>query len=111
MDLINLVTTKLPQMAKGSISYTLPDHDGNFVHACRKTFINVFDVTRKPLVGLINMKKIVDTTFTDRRSNNKLSKFTEKDHQLIYQHINSIPRDLSHYSRAKSEKQYISPDL
>nr|CAH7751374.1 unnamed protein product [Callosobruchus chinensis] len=52
-----------------------------------------------------------DTTFTDKRSNNKPSKFTNEDRQLIHQHINSIPRDDSHYSRAKSDKQFLSPDL
>nr|CAI5841756.1 unnamed protein product [Callosobruchus analis] len=44
-------------------------------------------------------------------SNNKSSKFTNEDRQLIHQHINSIPRDVSHYSRAKSDKQFLSPDL
>nr|CAH7751800.1 unnamed protein product [Callosobruchus chinensis] len=73
--------------------------------------MNIFDVTQKRLVGLIQKKKMGDTTFTDKRSNNKPSKFTNEDRQLIHQHINSIPRDVSHYSRAKSDKQFLSPDL
>nr|CAH7750029.1 unnamed protein product [Callosobruchus chinensis] len=52
-----------------------------------------------------------DTTFTDKRSNNKPSIFTNEDRQLIHQHINSIPRNVSHYSRAKLDKQFLSPDL
>lgn len=121
MGLINLVKIKrrrhgkyetaLDSKRQTTISYTVPDQDGNFVQICRKTFMDIFDVTQKRLVGLINKKKMGDTTFTDRRSNNKPSKFTDNDRQLIHQHINSFPRDVSHYSRAKSEKQFLSPDL
>lgn len=121
MGLINLVKIKrrrhgnyetaTDSKRQTSISYTLPDQDGNFVHVCRKTFMNVFGVTQKRLVVLIKKKKMGDTTFIDRRSNNKPSKFTENDRKLIHQHINSIPRDVSHYSRARSGKEYLSPDL
>lgn len=67
MGLINLVKFKRSHHGnyeaasdserQTSISYTLPDQDGEFVHVCRKTFMNVFDVTQKRLVGLINKKQ------------------------------------------------------
>lgn len=38
-------------------------------------------------------------------------KFTENDRELVREHINTIPREESHYSRAKSAKEYTSPDL
>nr|CAI5865742.1 unnamed protein product [Callosobruchus analis] len=121
MGLMNLVKiirrrhgkdeTAVISKTQTSVTYTIPNQDGHFVQVCRNTFMNIFDVTQKRLVGLIQKKKLGDTTFTDKRSNNKPSKFTNEDRQLMYQHINSIPRDVSHYSRAKSDKQFLSPDL
>lgn len=62
---------------------------------------DIFDVTQNRSVGLINKKKMGDTTFTDRRSNNKPSKFTDP----------STYRDVSHYSHAKLDKQILSPEI
>lgn len=31
--------------------------------------------------------------------------------KYVKEHINSIPREVSHYSRTKSSKYYFSPDL
>nr|CAH7718764.1 unnamed protein product [Callosobruchus chinensis] len=116
MGLIHLTSTRkvctaVNSKRQTSVTYTIPNQDGHFVQVCRNTFMNIFDVTQKRLVGLIQKKKMGDTTFTDKRSNNKPSKFTNEDRQLIHQHINSIPRDDSHYSRAKSDNQFLSPDL
>ncbi|KAJ8910641.1 hypothetical protein NQ315_012509 [Exocentrus adspersus] len=47
----------------------------------------------------------------NKRTRTAKSKFTEADRALICEDINSIPRDISHYTRAKSDKQYLSPDL
>ncbi|KAJ8953617.1 hypothetical protein NQ314_007221 [Rhamnusium bicolor] len=37
------------------------------------------------------------------------SKFTKNDRRLVKEHVNSIPREKSHYSREK--KEYMSPDF
>ncbi|KAE9536991.1 hypothetical protein AGLY_006798 [Aphis glycines] len=39
------------------------------------------------------------------------SKFTDADKNLIIEHVNSFPRDESHYGRKKSKKEYLSQDL
>lgn len=39
------------------------------------------------------------------------SKYDEVDKTRIKEHILSIPRDVSHYSRARSNKEYLSPEL
>lgn len=68
-------------------------------------FMNVFDVTQTRLTGLINSKNR-GTAVTDRRSNNKQRKFTN-DHQLIHQHVNSIPRDF-HAIHVQNQKSNMS---
>ncbi|KAJ8942091.1 hypothetical protein NQ314_010164 [Rhamnusium bicolor] len=85
MGLINLVKIKrrrhgnyetaLDSKRQTSISYTVPNQDGNFVQVYRKTFMNIFDVTQKRLVGPIHFPNLsfhrprVDTCHTCDRLN------------------------------------------
>lgn len=94
-----------------TVCYILPNEEGEFLQVCKKTFMETFDVTRKRLDVLINKKKLGETCFSDRRTRHAQSKFSESDHQLVKDHINSIPRDVGHYTRTKSNKEYLSPDL
>lgn len=96
---------------QATIHYTVPDGTGNVIEVCKKNFMNIFAVTRKRLYTIINKKKKGDTTFTDKRTRTCPSKFTDNDILNIRKHVNSIPRDESHYSRAKSTKEFLSPDL
>ncbi|CAH1114807.1 unnamed protein product [Psylliodes chrysocephalus] len=90
-----------------SIFYTVSDGSGNLVLVCKGTFLNIFAITSKKIEILVKKKM----SETDKRKGNSQSKFTENDRQLVRYHIMSIPRDVSHYSRQKSEKEYLSPDL
>ena len=47
----------------------------------------------------------------NRKGNAHRKTFNDSDQQKIKDHINSFPRDESHYGRAKSCKEYLSPDL
>lgn len=52
--------------------------------------------------------------FKDGRGQNPASrrlKYTDDDKRLIKDHVLSFPREESHYSRHKSSKEYLSPDL
>lgn len=95
---------------QSTISYTLP-LDGDFIQVCKSTFMNTFSVSKKRLEVIIRKKKMGDTFYKDRRTNNKKLKFGEVDREQVRQHIMSIPREVSHYNRTKSAKEYISPDL
>nr|CAI5856473.1 unnamed protein product [Callosobruchus analis] len=68
-----------------TVNYTIPGESGDFVQVCKKTVMDTFAVTRKKIDGLVSKKKL--------RS------------------VNSLPRDVGHYTRAKSDKEYLSPDL
>ncbi|KAJ8970306.1 hypothetical protein NQ314_001299 [Rhamnusium bicolor] len=81
---------------QSTISYSIP-LDGEFI--------------QKRLEVIIRKRKMGDTFYKDRRTNNKKSKFSEVDREQIRQHILSIPREVSHYNLTKSTKEYLSPDL
>lgn len=103
-----------PENSKRQISvyYTVPNGSGDHVQVCQQTFREIFCITKKRLENLVKKKKLGCTTYTDLRKDNKRKvKYTEKHRRLIHEHINSFPRNESHYCRKKSSKEYLSPDL
>lgn len=96
---------------QATICYSLPDGHGKCVQVCKKIFQDTFAVSNKKLRVIIEKKKLGDTCYNDKRTRHAASKFSEADRVLVKTHINKIPREVGHYSRAKSEKEYISPDL
>ncbi|KAJ8930507.1 hypothetical protein NQ314_016691 [Rhamnusium bicolor] len=106
-------TYENPVNSKGqvTIGYTIPTESGNFVSVCKATFINTFAVTKKKLDVLVAKKKLGETFYSDKRTCHKKSKFSENNREAIRAYINLIPRDVGHYTRTKSDKEYLSPDL
>ncbi|XP_041976930.1 uncharacterized protein LOC121731529 [Aricia agestis] len=96
---------------QATIFYFIPKGDGTLVPVCKKTFMDVFAISKKEIETMIRKKKHGDTSFTDKRTSHQTSKYTELDVLRIKDHINMFPRDESHYTRAKSSKEYLSPDL
>ncbi|KAL4126409.1 hypothetical protein QTP88_010631 [Uroleucon formosanum] len=96
---------------QSTISFTVPDGDGDLKRVCKKTFLDIFAISPQKVTTLVKRKKAGFNTFKDKRGGVKTFKYTLKDRQMVKNHINSFPRDESHYSRAKSEKEYLSPDL
>lgn len=94
-----------------TITYVVPKGDGTLIPVCKKTFSDIFAITKKEIETLINKKKHGDTSFRDNRTSHKSLKYTEEDVLRVREHINMFPRDESHYTRAKSTKEYLSPDL
>lgn len=95
-----------------TVYYTVPDGKGDHKQVCRSTFANIFNLSHKRIQHLTEKKKTGCTTYTDNRGKNKgAQKYTEQDKEMIINHINSFPKEASHYSRHKTSKQYLSPDL
>lgn len=64
------------------------------------------------LQTLQSRKKSGMSMYEDHRGKYKrTSKFSEADRDLVISDINLYPRDVSHYGRGKSSKEYLSPDL
>ena len=80
-------------------------------NVCRKTFLNIFPIGRKAIETIVRKKKMGKTHYTDERSKATPLKFTAGDRQLVWGYIHSIPRGSSHYSRTKTDKEFLSPDL
>lgn len=96
---------------QGTMAYTVPDGTGRMVRVCKTTFMDIFAVSKMKLQTIIRKKKSGETSFTDKRTCHKLKKFTTEDKNMVKQHILSIPRQESHYSRSHTSQEYLSPDL
>ncbi|XP_072399045.1 LOW QUALITY PROTEIN: uncharacterized protein [Diabrotica undecimpunctata] len=94
-----------------TMSYTVPDGKGGLQKVCKQTFMKIFAITPQRITTIVKKKKSGDYMYTDKRGGAKMFKFTVHDRRLVKQHINSFPRDVSHYNRLKSDKEYLSSDL
>ncbi|XP_072397900.1 uncharacterized protein [Diabrotica undecimpunctata] len=94
-----------------TVAFFVPDGKGNVKIVCKKTFLEIFAISPQKITTLVRRKKEGHTTFKDKRGGVRKFKYTLHDRQMVNNHINSFPRDESHYSRSKSEKEYLSPDL
>lgn len=93
-------------------TYTVPNGSGEHVQVCRKTFSNIFALSHKRVQVLVEKKKRGQTTYTDQRGKRtKIKKYLPELRQQVRDHIQSFPREENHYSRNKSIKEFLSPDL
>lgn len=94
-----------------TISFIVPDGQGNLKKVCKKTFMEIFAISPQKITTLVNRLKQGNTTFKDKRGGLKTFKYTVLDRNMVKSHINSFPRVESHYNREKSDKEYLSSDL
>lgn len=97
---------------QNTIWFSLPDGNGDVIQVCKNTFMHVFAITKRRIETLVSAKKNGEVVFTEKRCNKaQKSKFTAADVDFVIDHVNSFPRDESHYERRKSNKVYLSQDL
>lgn len=92
--------------------YTVPNGEGELIQVCKGTFRKIFSLSEKRVQGLVTLKQTGNPMYTENRGNKiKHRKFSESDKQTVCEHINSIPREISHYGRTKTNREYLSSDL
>lgn len=97
---------------QSTVIFKVPNGTGQLMHVCKQTFISIFAVTKNEIDTLVKRKKMGESIYNEKRGKyNKPCKFSESDRLDVKTHINSIPRCESHYTRARSSKEYLSPDL
>lgn len=98
-----------------TMTYTVPSNTG-LVQVCAKTFKDIFSLTNRRLQTLNGKKKLGHVAYSDGRgktpsSHKHKQKYTDDDWNLVREHIQSFPRQESHYGRNKSSREYLSSDL
>lgn len=84
----------------------------NGTSVCKKVLLNTFFISQKRIQTLQNNLKDNITVPHDKRGMHHNRPHSKENFKtVITQHVNSFPRQPSHYSRHKSEKLYLSSDL
>jgi hypothetical protein len=98
---------------QNSLTFSLPDGAGQFARVCKRTFLETFVISPAKITRIVKRKAAGELVFHDFRGGNKGYKYTHSDRIRVRQHIESFPRDVSHYCRPKEndERQYLSSDL
>ena len=79
---------------------------------CEKTFLEVHGITKRRVETLVKAKNRGDVTYIECRGNkSRERKYTAEDVKRIIEHIESFPKEESHYTRAKSSNLFLSQDL
>lgn len=94
-----------------TVHYTVPDGQGEHVSVFRTTFANIFVLSHKKIQGLVEKKKSGNSIYQDNSGRaNKPRIYTEDTKKQVIAHIESFPKEENHYSRSKSQKEFLSPD-
>ena len=97
---------------KQTISYYLPKGDSKLT-VCRKMFLNTVGISERQVRTVLKKKDRYGVLQNESRGR-RTSYQAEKDakmRQKIKDHINRFPRMESHYCRAKTSDQFLSPTL
>ena len=81
------------------------------MQVCKNTFMAIFDISPQRVTMHVKRKKCGNVTFKDKRGGVRKYKYTYSDRIIVREHIDSFPREESHYNRVRSQKEYLSPDL
>lgn len=97
---------------QATVYYQVSNAENVLIQVCKKTFLDIFSISGKKVQNIVNQKKAGNIGHVDGRlAYVKKFKYNLDDRKSVQDHINSLPRDESHYGRGKSSKQYLSPEL
>lgn len=96
---------------KCSVFYYLPFNNDR-IRVCKQTLIHTYSITSRRLQWLTDKVKN-RAEIADKRGChfNRPRSVPEDTKEVIREHINSFPKQESHYSRGKSTKEYLSENL
>lgn len=81
----------------------MPNSNGETVRVHQNTFSTVFVLTAKKLQILNNRKKCSESVVIEKWGNKIVNrKFTDDIKDSVVEHVNTLPHDVSHYSRIKN---------
>ncbi|XP_066987766.1 uncharacterized protein [Macrobrachium rosenbergii] len=86
----------------------------NVMHkVCKKGFLSIFAITDKRVITALKKKTMTGTPISDQRGKHTpANKLSDRVHVLIKEHVDSVPKVSSHYTRARSaDRKYFSTEL
>lgn len=94
--------------------YYITNTDGQSTEVCQTMYLNTLDITLKKARVIVEKKRASHSNICSKDSRGKHSnhrRIPEDRKDIIRKHIDSFPKYSSHYSRERTSKKYLSPDL
>lgn len=91
--------------------YSLVDGDGVAHEVCRDFFLKCIQVTPNRILNALSSFKSNPDGSENRGKSVSVNKTSESIAKVVREFIESIPKYESHYSRAKSQRMYLSSSL
>lgn len=112
-DRQRLVPGKMESRRSFSRKYFLKDSTGNRTEVCQSMYLRTYDISIKKIRVIVEKKRNHGGVCPpDGRGMHKNQpKISERLKNIVREHIRSFPAYTSHYSREKSSRHYLSPDL
>ncbi|XP_046684392.1 uncharacterized protein LOC124370146 [Homalodisca vitripennis] len=96
---------------KNSFSYFLHINNEK-IRVCKQFFLQTILVSQKTIYNVHNNKdKSSEVPKSDERGKKTKDRTQKADKDILRKHIESFAKVESHYCRAKTAKEYLSPDL
>ncbi|CAG9839576.1 unnamed protein product [Diabrotica balteata] len=95
-------------------NYFLTTDENQSIEICQAMYLQTFDLTLKKVRIIVEKKRASQSNICPmdgRGKHFKHSKIQTDRKDVIRKHINSFPAYNSHYSRERTSKKYLSPDL
>jgi len=86
--------------------------EGQKTRVCKKFYLSCLDISQRRVSYYHeHIRTSAGTSRQDLRGRHPKKCIPTRDRQRVWEHINSFPRVVSHYRRAKSSKEYLEPGL
>jgi len=86
--------------------------EGQKTRVCKKFYLSCLDISQRRVSYYHeHIRTSAGTSRQDLRGRHPKKCLPTRDRQLMWEHINSFPRVVSHNRRAKSSKEYLEPGL
>jgi hypothetical protein len=96
---------------QATVWYSVTNDTGDLDPICKSTFMDIFAFSKKQLEIFISKRKAGETSFTDKCTRYAPGRLTGEERNIVRNHINVFPCEVSHFTRARSQKEYLTPAL
>lgn len=85
---------------------------GQKIQVCKSFYLGMLDISQKPVYHTyLSKNQETNTPQPDKRGKSCCNRRTTGDPTFVQKHIESMPKDESHYCRSRTKQEYLGSNL